>query len=149
MAETFLYKRATFVTRLPKNYLFSPSHYWLCPEDSGWRVGFTRFATRMLGDLVDHQFEKVAGDAIQSGEILGSVEGFKAISDLYAPLSGTFIEGNPLLLDDPEKITKDPYGDGWLFRAAGIPDERCGSWETYRDLLDATIDKMLEKQSSE
>jgi glycine cleavage system H protein len=102
----------------------------------------------MLGELVDHQFEKQAGEALESGEIVGSVEGFKAISDLYSPLGGTFLGGNPGLAQDPEIIGRDPYGEGWLFRAQGEPDPRCGDVESYRGLLDATIDRMLEKEGA-
>ncbi len=150
MSETAFYKRATFVTHLPKDYRFSPGHYWLASEADGvWRVGFTKFATRMLGDLVDHQFEKKPGEAVANGEIVGSVEGFKAISDLYSPVEGRFIEGNPALVQDPERIGNDPYGEGWLFRIEGTPDARCGDWESYRAQLDATIDRMLEKQGGE
>ena len=146
-ADTVFYKRATFVTHLPKTYLFSPSHYWLAPEENGvWRVGFTKFATRMLGDLVDHQFEKSTGETIASGAIIGSVEGFKAISDLYSPLDGRFIEGNAALVQDVDLISREPYGNGWLFRIEGKPDSRCSDVEGYRQLLDATIDRMLEKQ---
>jgi glycine cleavage system H protein len=147
--ETVFYKRATFVTHLPSTFLFSPSHYWLAAEDSDvWRVGFTKFATRMLGDLVEHQFEKRSGEHVLSGEIVGSVEGFKAISDLYSPVDGRFIEGNPVLLSDVDLISRDPYGEGWLFRIEGTPDSRCFDVEGYRQLLDATIDRMLEKQQS-
>lgn len=147
-SPTVFYKRSTFVTHLPKDALFSPSHYWLMPEpENGWRVGFTKFATRMLGDLVDHQFEKQTGEVVSSGEIVGSVEGFKAISDLYSPVAGVFSGGNPTLQKDPEIIGNDPYGEGWLFRVTGTPDARCTSVEAYRSLLDATIDKMLEKES--
>lgn len=146
-ADTVFYKRATFVTHLPKTYLFSPSHYWLAQEENGvWRVGFTKFATRMLGELVDHQFEKSGGDAVASGEIIGSVEGFKAISDLYSPMDGRFIEGNAALVQEVDLIGREPYGDGWLFRIEGTPDSRCSDVESYRQLLDATIDRMLEKQ---
>lgn len=146
--QTVFYKRSTFVTHLPAEALYSPSHYWLLAEADGvWKVGFTKFATRMLGELVDHQFEKVAGDAVESGEIVGSVEGFKAISDLYSPAAGAFLEANPALRQDPEIIGKDPHGEGWLFRIQGTPDARCGNVETYRNLLDATIDRMLEKET--
>jgi glycine cleavage system H protein len=146
-ASTVFYKRSTFVTHLPAEALFSPSHYWLMPEaDNVWRVGFTKFATRMLGDLVDHQFEKQSGEDVSSGEIVGSVEGFKAISDLYSPVTGSFAGGNPALQKDPEIIGTDPYGEGWLFRIAGTPDARCTAVEGYRSLLDATIDRMLEKE---
>lgn len=147
-SPTVFYKRSTFVTHLPADALFSPSHYWLVAEpENVWRIGFTKFATRMLGDLVDHQFEKNAGAAISSGDIVGSVEGFKAISDLYSPISGIFEGGNPALNQDPEVIGNDPYGQGWLFRASGIPDARCTSVEGYKALLDATIDQMLAKEA--
>jgi glycine cleavage system H protein len=147
--ETVFYKRSTFVTHLPKDYLYSPSHYWLAAEEDGvWRVGFTKFATRMLGDLVDHQFEKQPGEPVASGEILGSVEGFKAISDLYSPLEGAFVSGNAALAQDPELIGREPYGEGWLFRIRGTPDARCAAVDSYRQLLDATIDRMLEKQEA-
>ena len=148
-AETVFFKRATFVTHLPNTFLFSPSHYWLAAEENNvWRVGFTKFATRMLGDLVEHQFEKTSGDEVLSGEIVGSVEGFKAISDLYSPVGGMFIEGNQLLSNDVELISREPYREGWLFRVRGTPDSRCIDVEGYRQLLDATIDRMLEKQQS-
>lgn len=147
-ASTIFYKRSTFVTHLPADALFSPSHYWLVAEaENVWRIGFTKFATRMLGDLVDHQFEKENGALVASGDIVGSVEGFKAISDLYSPVSGVFVEGNPALKEDPESIGADPYGKGWLFRASGTPDGRCTSVEGYKALLDATIDRMLEKEA--
>lgn len=147
-SDTLFYKRSTFVTHLPKEALYSPGHYWLLPEGGDvWRVGFTKFATRMLGDLVDHQFEKQPGDVVESGEIVGSVEGFKAISDLYSPAAGVFEGGNPALVEDPASIGEDPYGKGWLFRLRGTPDERCGDVESYRSLLDATIDRMLEKEA--
>jgi glycine cleavage system H protein len=148
MAEpTVFYKRSTFVTHLPAQALFSPSHYWLVLEEGGvWRVGFTKFATLMLGDLVDHQFEKHLNDPVTSGDIVGSVEGFKAISDLYSPVTGRFAGGNSGLQKDPEIISADPYGAGWLFRVEGVPDARCTPVEGYRTLLDATIDRMLEKE---
>ena len=146
--STVFYKRSTFVTHLPADALFSPSHYWLLKESEDvWRIGFTKFATRMLGELVDHQFEREAGATVSSGDIVGSVEGFKAISDLYSPITGVFLAGNPALKQDPEIIGNDPYGDGWLFRASGKPDARCTTVEGYQALLDATIDRMLEKEA--
>ncbi len=148
--KTEFYKRSNFVTHLPADYLYSPSHFWLAPEGEGkWRVGFTKFATRMLGDFVDHQFEKKAGEPVRCGEIIGSIEGFKAISDLYCVADGVFAGGNPDLRDHVELAGEDPYGRGWLYRFEGAPDPRCGSVADYRRLLDAAIDRILEKQPSE
>jgi glycine cleavage system H protein len=148
--ETLLYKRATFVTQLPVTHLYSPSHGWLARDSDGaWRVGFTKFALRMLGELVDVQFETAPGTSVAPGEILGSIEGFKALSDLYCAGSGRFLGGNPALKGDLEIINRSPYDEGWLYRFEGEPDPRSLTLDGYRQLLDATIDKILEKQQAE
>jgi glycine cleavage system H protein len=145
--ETSFYKRSNFVTHLPVDRLYSPSHVWLANEGANlWRIGFTKFATRMLGEIVDHQWEKKSGAAVRCGEIIGSIEGFKAISDVYCVATGTFVEGNPALRERIELVSKDPYGDGWLYKINGTPDANCLDLAGYRALLDTTIDRILEKQ---
>ena len=147
--KTSFYKRSNFVTHLPTDFLYSPSHFWLANVGDGrWRVGFTKFATRMLGDVVDVQFQKPVGDAVSSGEIIGSIEGFKAISDIYCVADGQFSALNPVLRDNAGVIADAPYADGWLYEIAGQPDSKCADVETYRALLDATIDRMLAKQQA-
>ena len=144
------YKKSTFVTHLPERYLYSPSHGWVCEIEKGlWRVGLTKFATRMLGDMVDQDFEVKSGDPVQFGQIIGWMEGFKAISDLYALVEGAFDQANPSLQTDLTNITKDPYATGWLYQARGKVDPRCMPVSEYTDLLDATIDKILEQQKQE
>ena len=118
-------------------------------EGNLWRVGFTKFATRMLGEIVDHQWEKEPGTPLKPGEILGSIEGFKALSDLYCVADGIFAGGNPLLREKIELVGEQPYGDGWLYEIEGTPDSNCVDVESYRALLDTTIDRILEKQHSE
>jgi glycine cleavage system H protein len=150
VSETSFYKRATFVTHLPTDCLYSPSHFWLREMEPGrWRVGFTKFATRMLGEIVEVQWEKTEGAAVASGEIIGSIEGFKAISDIYCIAEGTFAGGNGALREDIELVSREPYGGGWLYEARGRPDEKCVDVDAYRNLLDATIDRILEKQQGE
>ena len=146
MPETSFYKRSNFVTHLPLECLYSPSHFWLARIGGGWRVGFTKFATRMLGEIVDLQFEKQPGEAVASGEIIGAIEGFKAISDIYCVAEGRFRGGNAALAEDIERVGKDPYGAGWLYEIDGTPDAKCVDLESYRRLLDTTIDRILEKQ---
>src|SRR5688572_25222958 len=78
------FKHARFTARFPSDYRYSRSHYWMAPvadEPGVWRVGFTKFATRMLGELVDFNFKVQAGDAVTPGLEIGWVEGFKAASD--------------------------------------------------------------------
>jgi len=147
---TSFYKRSNFVTHLPTECLYSPSHFWLREVESGlWRVGFTKFATRMLGEMVEVQWEKVAAAAVASGEIIGSIEGFKAISDLYCVADGAFAGGNPALSTQIESVGEDPYGEGWLYAVKGSPDRKCVDLAAYRALLDTTIDRILEKQSAD
>ncbi len=148
---TVLYRRATFVTHLPDSHLYTRSHSWLARVEGEaapgrWRVGYTRFALRMLGELVDVQFERPPGAAVQPGDILGNVEGFKAISDVYCVGTGRFLGGNPALAGSLAAISEQPYDGGWLYEFAGEPEARVMDVASYRALLDATIDRMLEKQ---
>jgi glycine cleavage system H protein len=119
------------------------------PAGNRWRVGYTKFALRMLGELVDVQFERAAGSAVQPGEILGTVEGFKAISDIYCVGQGVFDGGNPDLAGTLAELIERPYDAGWLYEFTGEPDPRAMDVEGYRALLDATIDRMLEKQQQQ
>ena len=145
--DTLLYKRARFVTHLPVDRLYSPSHFWIAKHEAGlWRVGFTRFATRMLGEIVEHEFQVATGATVVSGQIIGWIEGFKAISDIYCVAEGKFAGGNLALTEEIELLGKEPYGAGWLYAIEGNPDSRCTDVHGYVGLLDATIDKMLEKQ---
>src|SRR2546430_1138264 len=120
------YKRARFTTQLPVNYLYSPSHCWIAAQDNDvWRVGLTKFATRMLGDMVDHGFGVEVDAPVASGQIIGWVEGFKAISDLFCIADGRFAGANPQLKEKITAVNKDPYGAGWLYAIKGQPDAKC------------------------
>jgi glycine cleavage system H protein len=148
--KTLHYKRSHFATQLPVDYLYTPSHAWLARQADGtWRVGLTRFATRMLGHLVDHGFETPAGTAVQHGQIVGWIEGFKAISDLYCVVAGEFLGGNAELKQKLSLVDKDCYDAGWLYTARGEPDPKCMDVQAYRALLDTTIDKILAKQQAD
>lgn len=106
-------------------------------------MGFTRFATRMLGEVVEHGFETKVDDPIRVGQTIGWVEGFKALTDLYSVADGAFAGGNPLIDADPSLIDKDPYHKGWLYLIRGTPDPNSVPVDGYIQVLDATIDKML------
>ena len=148
--KTSFYKRSNFVTHLPVDRRYSPSHFWLEEVSGGlWRVGFTKFATRMLGEIVDVQIEMPPGGALVVGEIIGSIEGFKAISDIYCVGDGELSASNAELKQDIELIGREPYDRGWLYEFRGQPDPRCTDLDGYRALLDATIDRMLAKQSTD
>jgi glycine cleavage system H protein len=148
--KTLHYKRSHFATQLPLDFLYTPSHAWLAQQPGDlWRVGLTKFATRMLGEMVDCGFEPKPGSPVTTGQIIGWVEGFKAISDIYCVIQGTFSGANPALNENITAINEDPYGAGWLFQAAGQPDAKCMDVHAYVTLLDTTIDRILEKQKAE
>lgn len=148
-APTILYKRASFATRLPASYLYNPSHFWVATDASGrLRIGFTKFATRMLGEIVEHAFQAEPGATVRTGEVIGWIEGFKAISDLYCIADGEFAGGNPALAGRIELLDRDPYGEGWLYSVQGKPDARCTDVEGYIGWLDKTIDGMQQETHS-
>lgn len=147
---TLFYKRSHFVTHLPLDCLYSRSHFWLARQaDDTWRVGLTRFATRMLGDMVDHGFDTPVDAPVAVGQIIGWVEGFKAISDVYCVGAGTFLGTNPALKENIALIDKHPYAEGWLYALRGLPDERCLDVHGYRDHLDRAIDLILSKEKGD
>lgn len=150
-AKTVYYKKSRFVTQLPVRYRYSPSHAWIAETSEAgiWRVGLTRFATRMLGEIVDHGFEVAGGDAVEPGQIIGWIEGFKAISDLYCVASGYFVGGNPVLKEKIALVSKDCYGAGWLYSVKGEPAPHCIDVHQYIEILDKTIDKILEQQKNQ
>ena len=142
--ETIAYKRSRFSTRLPAGYRYTPSHYWLLEIEPGvWRVGFTKFATRMLGDIVEFEFKVQPGTAIEPGLVLGWTEGFKAMSDIFSAASGVFLGANAALTGAITLIDHDPYGEGWLYSVHGAPDPRSTDVNGYVAVLDATVDTML------
>lgn len=141
------YKRSRFSTRLPDDRRYTASHFWLSQAENGlWRVGFTKFAVRMLGEIVEHDWETDPGKPVEVGQIIGWVEGFKAVSDLYSVATGKFAGGNPDLADDLDVIQSDPYGKGWLYAIEGEADPESVDVNGYVSMLDATIDRMQGKR---
>jgi glycine cleavage system H protein len=141
---TVYYRRSRFTTHLPADRRYSPAHYWLLEESSGvWRVGLTKFATRMLGDIVEFEFTAPPGATLGVGDEIGSIEGLKAVTSVFAAGSGRFLgEGDPLR-QDVTLAESDPYGKGWLYRLQGEPASDTVDVQGYVAILDATIDKML------
>lgn len=149
-SETIFYKRSRFNTHLPIDCLYSPTHAWIARQEDGlWRVGLTKFATRMLGEMVDCGFELEPGAPVAPGQIIGWIEGFKAISDLFCIAEGVFAGGNPSLKEQIDLVTEEPHGRGWIYSVRGQPDAKCMNVAEYQQLLDKTIDRILEQQKPE
>ena len=143
--ETVRYKRNHFSAQFPVRYLYSPTHYWLRETSEGrWRVGLTQFATRMLGEIVEFEFETPPGNEIEPGRVLGWIEGFKAVSDIIGIAKGTFEGLHAAAQNDPERICRAPYSDGWLYEFSGSPDSCVTDVTGYVEHLDRTIDQMLD-----
>jgi glycine cleavage system H protein len=143
------FKHARFSARLPVDFRYSLSHYWMAPDENEaglWRVGFTKFATRMLGELVEAEWEKANGDAVESGQQIGWVEGFKAASDVFCVMDGEFSGGNPILDEDACIVRSSPYVDGWLYSVKGAPEEGHMDVHAYIELLAKTIERMQEEE---
>ena len=97
----------------PDDLRYSTDHEWARLEDGKVRVGITDYAQDTLGDVVFVQLPE-AGARVEAGGTFGEVESTKSVSDLYAPLAGTITEVNGDLVDAPNRLNEDPYGEGWI-----------------------------------
>lgn len=99
----------------PSDYRYTSEHEWVRVEGDVASVGITDYAQHELGDVVYVELPKV-GAKLNAGRSLGTVESVKAVSDIYAPVSGEVTEVNSSLADSPETINKDPHGKAWLIK---------------------------------
>jgi glycine cleavage system H protein len=99
---------------VPDDLRYSTDHEWARVEDGRVRVGITDYAQDTLGDVVFVQLPEI-GTRVEGGAACGEVESTKSVSDVYAPLAGTVVEVNAELVDAPNRLNEDPYGEGWLY----------------------------------
>ena len=100
---------------IPSNLKYTKDNEWIKIEDSVATIGITAFAQGELGDIVYVDVDTL-DEVIEEGEVFGSVEAVKTVSDLFMPLTGEVIEFNEALEDDPEFVNSDPYGKGWMIK---------------------------------
>ena len=122
---------------IPDDLLYTEEHEWVRVEDKEAVIGITDYAQGELGDVVYVELPEV-GSRTKQMEPFGTIEAVKAVSDLYAPLSGKVVEINEALADNPELVNKDPYGEGWMIRIE-IEDpselENLLDADSYRSLI--------------
>ena len=107
----------------PDDMHYTKQHEWVRVSEGAGVVGITDYAQKELGDIVYVDLPRV-GATLEQGKVMGSVESVKAVSDIYAPVSGEVIEINDLLATAPEKLNESPHGDGWLIKIRlSAPDE--------------------------
>jgi glycine cleavage system H protein len=99
----------------PENFRYTKEHEWVLVEGDAGTIGITDHAQHELGDIVYVDLPKV-GTHLEKGKSLGSVESVKAVSDVYAPVSGDVTAVNELLAESPEKLNEDPHGAAWLVK---------------------------------
>lgn len=99
----------------PEGLKYSKEHEWVLVEGKIATIGITEFAQAELGDIVYVELPEV-GEKVVKDDPFGAVESVKAVSDVYAPVSGAVLEANDVLPDSPETINDDPYGDGWMIK---------------------------------
>ena len=123
---------------IPSELKYTKDHEWIQVEGNIATIGITDFAQGELGDIVYVDVDTL-DDTIAEGEVFGSVEAVKTVSDLFMPLTGEVIEFNDALEDDPELVNSDPYNKGWMIKIEFTDNSQ------LEDLLDATAYESLVK----
>jgi glycine cleavage system H protein len=124
-------------TNVPKDLKYTREHEWAKQEGGRVRIGITAYAQQELGDVVFVELPKV-GAKVSAAKTFGVVESVKAVSDLFAPVSGEVAEVNGELSQKPETVNQDPYGKGWMLIVA---PSNAGEWDQlltaaqYEELL--------------
>ncbi len=115
---------------IPENLKYTKDHEWVKVEGDEAVIGVTDFAQGELGDVVFVEIE-TEGETLGKGEVFGTIEAVKTVSDLFMPVSGEVTEVNPGIEDDPELVNKEPYEGGWLVKV------KISNADELNDLLDA------------
>jgi len=101
----------------PEDVKYTKDHEWIRVSGNEAHIGITEFAQGELGDIVFVDINTV-GQEIKHGDLFGTIEAVKTVSDLFMPVSGKVLEVNPKLEANPELVNKDPYGDGWMVKVS-------------------------------
>ena len=117
-----IFKMGEYEALFPNDRKYAKNHMWAIRIDDKWRFGLAAYAVRLLQDVYFLDWEISPGTEVQQGAHIGDIESSKAESSLHAPISGTLLEFNRLLLKDPSAINVDKYDAGWLFEMRAKTD---------------------------
>lgn len=123
----------------PENIKYTSEHEWIRVEGDEAYVGITDYAQDQLGDIVFVDIQTV-GETLNAGDVFGTIEVVKTISDIFLPVGGEVLEQNEALADQPELVNQDTYGEGWLVKikpAADADFDSLLSAEDYKKLINA------------
>ncbi|MDG6898971.1 MAG: glycine cleavage system protein GcvH [Nitrososphaerota archaeon] len=130
--------------RIPDDLMYTKEHEWAKDEGRVVRIGITDYAAKTLNDVVYVSAPKAKG-AVEQGKPMGTVESIKAVSEVYAPISGKVVKVNIALESHPELINKSPYGEGWLVEVepSNLTTERRSLFDAkgYAAYLETTFEK--------
>ncbi|NMA74844.1 MAG: glycine cleavage system protein GcvH [Bacteroidales bacterium] len=107
--------------KFPEELKYTKEHEWVRVEDDFVYIGITDYAQDQLGDIVFIDIPTL-DETLESGEVFGTIEVVKTVSDLFLPISGTIIEVNETLEEQPELVNEDPYGEGWIIKVEPADD---------------------------
>ncbi|MFE3453151.1 glycine cleavage system protein GcvH [Nonomuraea sp. NPDC059194] len=114
------------MSTIPDDLSYTKEHEWIAGLDDGMTVtvGITAYAAEALGDVVYVQLPEV-GATFEAGDSVGEVESTKSVSEIYAPVAGEIVEVNQAVVDKPDLVNSEPYGEGWMFRVrlSGDPED--------------------------
>lgn len=113
---------------------YTAEHEWLLIDGNTATVGITDFAAEKLGDVVFVELPE-AGTAIESGTVVGEIESTKSVGELFAPVNGTITEANQAVIDSPELVNSDPFGEGWLVKIDFTELPNLLSYEEYSAIV--------------
>ena len=99
----------------PDNLMYTSEHEWVKIEDNIATVGITDFAQGELGDIIFLEFPEIE-ETFNEGDVFGTIEAVKTVSDLFMPVDGVVVEVNDKLESEPELVNNDPYGEGWMVK---------------------------------
>jgi glycine cleavage system H protein len=122
---------------IPEHLKYSSEHEWLAPAGRTAKVGITGYAAEHIGDIVFVELPKV-GTTVIAGSSFGVIEAVKSVSELFAPVSGTVVAINERVAKEPELVSADPYGEGWLIEIDMNNDGEIATLKDsagYRDLI--------------
>lgn len=151
MTDDRVFMMGKFAARLPADLRYARNHMWCRAEGDRLRFGFSAYAIRLMQDVYFLDWSVDDGAVVRLKEKIGNIETSKAVSDLFAPIDGTILTFNRLLLKDPSAINVDGYGAGWLFEMSGAPEGLldatayeqflASGWELTQRLLKGQINK--------
>ena len=131
--------------RVPKHLKYTEEHEWVRFEQDRVVIGITDYAQEALGEIVYVELP-VEGDELFQGDSFGGAESTKAVSELFAPISGEIVEVNDLLVDSPELVNADPYGDGWIIK---IHIEELDESEIEKLLDSSDYEELIEEKEDD